>query len=48
MDATYSRRDRRHAERWVDRSGGLTYVPPEAFGLRLDSFLGRALRWVRS
>jgi hypothetical protein len=33
MTATYSDRDFQRAARWVERSGGLVYVPPAAFDL---------------
>jgi hypothetical protein len=41
MKGTNEARDRRRAERWVDRSGGIPYVPSEAFDLLVKRLAAR-------
>lgn len=41
MRGTNADRDRKRAERWVGQSGGITYVPPEAFVLLMRRLAAR-------
>jgi hypothetical protein len=47
MQGTNEARDRRRAERWVDRTGGLPYVPPAAFDLLIRRLAARRQVAVR-